>query len=593
LDILDAKYYDEFNHWRDVCFILKKYEQNTHKPMFDLFNNFSKKSNKYDVDGVKNIWNSLNNYDIKMNLGSLYFYAKESNITGYKDTVRFYHQRIKIDITNKYLAHKIKELAGHLFFFKNETLYSFDIQHNFWYEDKTEILKRFINNELYDHMSSLINDAIEDREYYDKMRKELRRACITINGQKALVETFHNEFFNEICDDVDFDAKHYLLAFNNGVWDLMKKEFRQIRYDDYITVKTGYNYQEPTKEQIETIEKILYQIESDKEKQKLLKQILATGLIGKSYQKFIIFNGVGGNGKSFLDKLMEISLGNYFYKGKIDCLCEKASSGASPELAHMHKKRYIVFSEPEAHQKIKNGRMKEWTGDGKINGRMLFSSNVEVKMYGTLVLCCNDKIQLEGEASEGEIRRMIDFLFESRFLKAEDHALVDEANRMYKANKTYENSDFQSSHRFAFLKILIDEAHKFLTEDDEEFKIPQCVKKRTDEYLSGSYVLINLLKDVTEKTNNKEDIITIGDLYDKIKRSDFYITLTKDEKRKMNKKNMIDFYRKNKFTANFYKDEHRPYINGKQIKKHNALIGFKFTDEEEKEEDICYILDDI
>ena len=76
-------------------------------------------------------------------------------------------------------------------------------------------------------------------------------------------------------------------------------------------------------------------------------QLLSTGLINKSYQKFIVFNGSGANGKGLLNKFLNKTLGNFFYKGNNDTITNpKLKTGANPEIANMHLKRYVCYSEP-------------------------------------------------------------------------------------------------------------------------------------------------------------------------------------------------------------------------------------------------------
>lgn len=583
LNILDNKYYDNFSNWRDIGFILKKYENNTKKPMKEIFDNFSKKSKKYSQSGVNEFWDSLKTYDIKINLGSLYFYAKESNLHSYKDIVRVYHKRVKIDITDSYLVHKIKEIAGHLFIYKKGILYCFDTEKKLWYENTPEILKRFINNELYSYVHDFICDAIEDMDYFDKQKKVLRNKCLTIAGKKGLVEEFATQFFNEYIEDIEFDQNYNLIGFNNGVFDLKNGIFRDYKYNDYMTTQTGYNYKEPTQEEIKKVIEILDKIETKKDRKILLMKILGNGLIGKSYRKFFLFNGCGGNGKSLISSFMKATLGNYFYKANINSLCKEQQQGGNPEMANMDKKRYIIFTEPEENQKIKNGIMKSLTGDKTGNGRQLFSNKTEFILSGTIILECNKKIPLQSGASEAEIERIVDFPFLSKFVEQKE--MIDEENNIFLADKSIDSESFFSKYKHAFFKIIAKYAKEFLNEDKECFNIPEDIRKRSEEYISGSYVLLNLLKEHTEKTNDKKDYIKICDLFEIIKTSEIYINLTKDEKRKMTKKGIIEFFETNKFTANNYKARYTPRSDDKKLNLSNVLIGYKLLQEENNEED--------
>ena len=57
-----------------------------------------------------------------------------------------------------------------------------------------------------------------------------------------------NDIINQIMPLVEqkyniFDNNPFLLGFNNGVYDLMHGEFRSYKYNDYITLSTGYDYE--------------------------------------------------------------------------------------------------------------------------------------------------------------------------------------------------------------------------------------------------------------------------------------------------------------------------------------------------------------
>lgn len=575
-DLLTKEYYTKNEYWYKLLMAARRHEKNTGIPMLEIFKDFSKKGkDTYDEKELLEKWKYYEKYDIKITLKILHEYAKECNLQGYYSLCREYSQKKKIDITDKYLANKIKEMAGHLFFYKKNELYCFDVENNFWYVNNDDVLKKYINTTLYDNVIHFLIDAIPDPKEFDIQKRELRKKCLNIAGQKDVVEGFRIHFGRKIHEDIEFDDKHYLFGFNNGVVDLRTKEFRIYRYDDYVTISCGYNYQEPTKEEVSLMSQIMSQIEPKKDKSKLLFQILGTCLIGMSYQKFVLFNGEGSNGKSLIMKLLTVVLGKYYHKGNIMTLCgdEKNAQSANVDVANMHNKRLVSYSEPAKKFKIRNGAMKSYSGDGRQNARQLYSSNDVVRLICTIILECNHRIFLEEEPTDAEIRRIIDFLFESKFTENDND--IDEEKRIFKANPDYLKDEFINKHKFAFLHLLINAAHEFLTIDKDQFVIPDEVRKRSEEYIAGSYFLLNILKETVEKTNDKNDFIKISDLYDYIKNSDYYNNLTKEERRKISKKEMIEFYEKNKYTSKDYKKRHQPIINGERKDYSDVLLGFK------------------
>ena len=96
---------------------------------------------------------------------------------------------------------------------------------------------------------------------------------------------------------------------------------------------------------------------------------------------------------------------------------QNKKQGANPEMANMNLKRYIVFSEPEATEKIHNSIMKELTGNARINARKLYENKCDVIIPATIVLECNDKIILKNDSTDGEVRRIINYTYKSKFTK--------------------------------------------------------------------------------------------------------------------------------------------------------------------------------
>jgi Megaviricetes DNA primase len=388
---------------------------------------------------------------------------------------------------------------------------------------------------------------------------------------------------NDDTSHIKFDSNPYLLGFNNGVYDLKENIFRKYEFTDYITTRTGYSYNKSNEEERYAIYELFNHIETDEENRYLLWQILSSGLIGICYEKFIIFDGRGGNGKSVTTRFMLESLGDYAYKGNVQTLCSKQKQGANPEIANMNLKRYVIFAEPEATEKIHNSIMKELTGNARINARKLYDNKCDVIIPATIVLECNDKIVLKNDSTDGEERRIINYTYKSKFTK--DPSEVNEQERIFLAKDV--TDQFIQKYKSAFLDILIEKAFKFINEDHEKFKITESVKKSTEKYISESFCFLNFLNDDCEKTTKETDHISISDLYQRFRSSDYYLNSSKEERRdKLSLKKMKIFFELNKETRLLYKQNFDKIINGKRIQGSNVLVGYKYKYKNEEDEGI-------
>jgi phage/plasmid-associated DNA primase len=578
INILSSNFYNDYNDWIKIGMILKYSSKKYNYDFFELYNNFSKKSLKYKKDDVLGFWDKLQPEKITITIGSLYDFAKKSNSSEYKSILKEVYAKEKIEITEKYICEKLKEIAGQYFFYLEGFLYSFNNKNHLWYKDSTETIKKFISDDLYDYLFGLLNDSIDDESYLKAQIKELKRYCLVNKWTEQLLKTFKTRFLNDDMNDVKFDTNPYLFGFNNGVYDLKENVFRKYEFTDYITTRTGYNYKKSTEEERFVIYELFNHIETEKDNRYLLWQILSSGLINKCHEKFIIFDGRGGNGKSVTTRFMLEVLGEYGYKANVQTLCSKQKIGANPEIANMNHKRYIIFSEPESTEKIHNSIMKELTGSAKINARKLYDNKCDIIIPATIVLECNDKIILKNDSTDGEERRIINYTYKSKFTK--DPKEVNEKERIFLARDI--SDQYIQQYKFAFLDILIEKANIFINKDEEKFKITESVKKSTEKYISSSFHFLSFLNEITEKTKNEDDYILISEAYHRFKCSDYYLNSSKEERRdKLTFKKMKEFIEGNKETILSYRNNIDRIINKKRVQASSVLVGYKFIDNED------------
>ena len=85
------------------------------------------------------------------------------------------------------------------------------------------------------------------------------------------------------------------------------------------------------------------------------------------------------------------------------------------------------------------------------------------------------------------------------------------------------------------MKILFDQ-YKIYKKNNYIFNIPQSIKERTQLYLELSCNIVQWFKDNYQLTNDKNDTIKIKDLFEDFTNSEYYTNLSRNEKRKYNRK---------------------------------------------------------
>jgi len=309
-------------------------------------------------------------------------------------------------------------------------------------------------------------------------------------------------FFNKL------DEKRNLIGFENGILDLDTMKFRDGYPEDYLTFTTKINYfpYDSKDEKIKQVEKFFIDILPDDHTREYVLKFLGTCLQGHvPDEKFYIWTGGGGNGKSLTIKLLLDSLGDYGTIIPVSLLTRKraASNVASPELAKLKGKRFCVFQEPENDDVIQVGLMKELTGNDKIQARALYGAPVEFYPQFKTLLACN-KLPEIPSTDGGTWRRIRVVPFEIQF--------VDNPVEPHERKKDNDlKREIETWHQ-AFMSILIEYNKKYQTEGNSE---PKKVTEQTNQYQQKSDFVLEYLNDKLEYNETYKVLST--DLYDDFK----------------------------------------------------------------------------
>jgi hypothetical protein len=446
----------------------------------------------------------------------------------------------------------IAAIAGNRFFYKvKNNNYTLCCYNGKYWESNDILLRSFISGELYELLKDMLVNVYwsslgRDFQTYKNKLDKLN----SLSFKKEIIETY-KEYNSR--NDIEFDSKWWLFGFNNLVYDMKTSVFREYEYDDYISITAGYDWREPTYAETTTMWEFLKCIMPVESERITFLQILATGIDGRCIEKFIIYNGSGGNGKGVIDDIMLSMLGSYGMLGNNNLLFEKSKMGSNPEKANLHKKRYVVFREPPGKSKFENSVIKELTGGGMFSSRGLYESDTQKELNNTMICECNEKPAFSESITPADVRRIIDIYFRSSFKENDDE--LDAANHVYKANPMYKTKEFQDQHKFALFKILTEYHRKFYYEQNSILQIADSVKLRTNQYLENSCDLVAWFQfEYKQDAEDSEEVsyLSVGNLHKHFIESDVYAILSKKDKDKYIKAKFFEFVKNNMFFKKYY-----------------------------------------
>lgn len=453
--------------------------------LLKVFVEFSKKSSKYSPEEVEiscsKVWNECRTYDDdrqKIQLGSLCHWAKTDNPEKYKAAKKELISKLMEECCDKYIPKPLTEVDANgnekeiklrprawddVCYYLVEVLYKkYKDQYvcstygkKIWWEYKNH---RWTDQTigLLNVLSDDVNKLFEDyaMEFHNKLKncgpedadrrenERMRKAALGIaehtrntnSKAKILNEAAEKFYWSRRAEDklhntqfeVLLDQNQYLIGLENGVYDLKEHCFREGCSEDYISRCTGNEWHEPEDgwedPQVKDILNFFSQVLPDKSVRDYVLTLFASFCDGKIQEKFHIFVGCGGNGKSKLIDLFLNAMGQsgdgkgYCGNLPVTALTGKRanSSAASPEFERLKGMRFVVVQEPDQKETMQVGRLKELTGGDTIQARGLHKEPIEFKPQFGMVMASNVLPTVPGDDG-GVWRRMRVVRFNSKF----------------------------------------------------------------------------------------------------------------------------------------------------------------------------------
>ena len=305
LKLLKKQRYTKYLQWINVGEALYGVDYR----MLDVWIEFSQQSKKFKAGECENLWDKFGKYNY--GIGSLYYWAKQDNPEGYK---KFRSKEIQdylvkgLDKASYSIAKAVYEI------WKNDYVCA-SIKHGDWFQFKnhrwTPVEEGYtLNIELSEELSnkyallasdsyakSIMEEGPEKQRSIDNatsagkiviMLKDSKLKDKIMNEAKRLF--FNPQFYQRV------DENKEIIGFENGVYNLRTKEFRDGVPDDYLTFSTKINYvpYDPKSKKVIWVKNFLKQVQPEKKMRKYVKALLSSYLQGHNPdEKFHIWTGTG------------------------------------------------------------------------------------------------------------------------------------------------------------------------------------------------------------------------------------------------------------------------------------------------------------
>lgn len=511
--LLSDKRAESYQDWITVGWAL----YNISPSLLKEFKEFSKKSvNKYQEGCCEKVWTECNSFHGSgYNIGNLVIWAKQDNSSGYdkllleKIDTRLTAGDIKTDYDVACIVHELykydyvcSSIGKNTWWeFGKHKWYKVDNAHTLNVKLSTDLVNRFAKLSSY-YMEKSTQVQGQESDLYLKKSKDILELIKNLKKtayKERLIKESCNLFYQKGFEGL-LDQNCHLFGFNNGVYDLKNKIFRNGFSGDLTSKNTSYDYEEFTLDHplIKQVNNFIKSIQPDEDMRNYLMCYCASFLEGGNKdQKFMIWLGSGSNGKGTLIDLLDKSFDLYFGTMMPTAITQKrgSSSGASPELANKHGIRLVCLQEIDEDEKLNVGFLKNITGQDKIECRALYSEPFQFVPLFKLLLACNHLPEVSSD-DDGTWRRIRVVNFPIKF----------------KSNPTGPNeraSDSSLREKLPtwaapFMWLLINVYYPMYCEKGLDKLEPTSVKLSTKKYKQNSNIYVDFIKDSLDSEDDIE-----------------------------------------------------------------------------------------
>lgn len=528
IDLIKDSRADNYNEWMTIGWILFCIGEGIQKAL-DMWITFSGRSEKFQDGVCDKVWSKM---EIRgLSLGSLKHLAKEDSPSEYKamkDTqIDFMlHQGIS-------MAHN--DIAKILYImFENQYICA-DIEKDVWYEFRNHRwnriakgigLRRNLSYQLVNKYAKMASDYMnkviteedqEKRNNYNtkaqlimKLIDKLKNNGFKTSVMKEAQEYFYDDHFIE-----KMDENPDLLIFENGVYDCKGKIFRDGRPDDYCTKSTGCYFRDfdVTDSKSDDLLNIFKKVFVNPKLFKFFRQTVSDLVRGGNRHKiFVIWTGMGDNGKSVIADLIEKGFGEYYYTPPTSLLTGKGGKAddATASLLPCKGARVVVASETDNSDILNCGTMKKLTGGDPFYARGLFKEPTKIHPHFKTILHCNKmpNVSAEDKASWNRIRVLP---FESTFKKGKDVPFTEKEQyelKVFPMDKSLK--DKLNDLKEVFISWCIKQYEEI---GDADLYEPKEVNAATNIYRKSNDFYMQFIDEKIKHTGNKKETISLTSVF--------------------------------------------------------------------------------
>lgn len=306
----------------------------------------------------------------------------------------------------------------------------------------------------------------------------------------------------------DLQRTGSLVPCRNGVYDLIKKEFRSAFAEDYISVYAPTDYVEGAKDPV--VEKFLKEFTCDrKDLQDFLAQVMGVALDKNMITRTMcqLWGPTTTNGKSTFIKAMMATLGKSSEHGLAVELSPTVigigkntndDSAVTPGLAMIGDSKIIFASEPPKNMKVNWALVKRLTGGDTVNVNAKYKESYSLDARAKIVMDTNHSLRVDDQT-----------IFDRDTMQ-----IIPCDLQVKEKDKALDSKLSTESAKSAWLAWMILGYQSYI-DNKKNFYQPDCVKEaleqnRLDSDRIGRFISENYLV-----TNNTSKKIKVTELFDK------------------------------------------------------------------------------